>query len=162
MPSCLQAYANSKNVKIVGDMPIYVGAQSADVWAHQELFELDDSGAAVNVAGVPPDAFSETGQLWGNPLYDWPVWVISCNESQDGWLTWQLSCFLCIACCFLAVLGGQQYNCSTASKPSVSCKGLSCLTHMAEPPFQIGQLGVNIPMPMPMLELLFRVSQLLA
>lgn len=70
---CMQAYANSKNVKIVGDMPIYVGAQSADVWAHQELFELDDHGAAVNVAGVPPDAFSETGQLWGNPLYDWPV-----------------------------------------------------------------------------------------
>ena len=62
-------------LKIVGDMPIYVGAQSADVWAHQELFELDDTGAAVNVAGVPPDAFSETGQLWGNPLYDWPVWV---------------------------------------------------------------------------------------
>lgn len=82
----MQAYANSKDVKIVGDMPIYVGAQSADVWAHQELFELDDSGAAVNVAGVPPDAFSETGQLWGNPLYDWPVWVLSlCNEpTKDG------------------------------------------------------------------------------
>ena len=82
MPSHLQAYANSKKVKIVGDMPIYVGAQSADVWAHQELFELDDSGAAVNVAGVPPDAFSETGQLWGNPLYDWPVWVISGFEPK--------------------------------------------------------------------------------
>ena len=77
MPSRLQAYANSKDVKIVGDMPIYVGAQSADVWAHQELFELDDTGAAVNVAGVPPDAFSETGQLWGNPLYDWPVGMFS-------------------------------------------------------------------------------------
>lgn len=70
-------------MKIVGDMPIYVGAQSADVWAHQELFELDDSGAAVNVAGVPPDAFSETGQLWGNPLYDWPVWVSPCLEPSQ-------------------------------------------------------------------------------
>lgn len=81
---CLQAYANSKNVKIVGDMPIYVGAQSADVWAHQELFELDDSGAAVNVAGVPPDAFSETGQLWGNPLYDWPVRLTACLEPSQN------------------------------------------------------------------------------
>ncbi len=60
-------------VKIVGDMPIYVGGQSADVWAHQELFELTPSGAAANISGVPPDAFSETGQLWGSPLYDWPV-----------------------------------------------------------------------------------------
>ena len=105
MPSRLQAYANSKDVKIVGDMPIYVGAQSADVWAHQELFELDDSGAAVNVAGVPPDAFSETGQLWGNPLYDWPVGMLtpllslnfSCLLPQDAWLIWQLLCFVCIA-----------------------------------------------------------------
>lgn len=71
---CLQAYANSKHVKIVGDMPIYVGGQSADVWAHQELFELSPSGAPANVSGVPPDAFSETGQLWGSPLYDWKVW----------------------------------------------------------------------------------------
>ncbi|KAL3141911.1 4-alpha-glucanotransferase dpe1, chloroplastic/amyloplastic [Trebouxia sp. C0010 RCD-2024] len=78
----VKAYANSKNVKIVGDMPIYVGAQSADVWAHQELFELDDSGAAVNVAGVPPDAFSETGQLWGNPLYDWPA------HEREGYRWW--------------------------------------------------------------------------
>ena len=69
----MQAYANSKKVKIVGDMPIYVGGQSADVWAHQELFELTPSGAPANVSGVPPDAFSETGQLWGSPLYDWPV-----------------------------------------------------------------------------------------
>ena len=69
----MQAYANSKNVKIVGDMPIYVGGQSADVWAHQELFELSPTGAPANVSGVPPDAFSETGQLWGSPLYDWKV-----------------------------------------------------------------------------------------
>lgn len=57
----------------MGDMPIYVGGQSADVWANQELFELGKDGAPLNVSGVPPDAFSETGQLWGSPLYDWKV-----------------------------------------------------------------------------------------
>jgi hypothetical protein len=66
-----QAYANSKGVKIVGDIPIYVGGQSADVWAYQRLFELDAAGQPIMVSGVPPDAFSETGQLWGSPLYDW-------------------------------------------------------------------------------------------
>ncbi len=69
----LQAYANTKGVRIMGDMPIYVGGQSADVWANQELFELGKDGAPLNVSGVPPDAFSETGQLWGSPLYDWKV-----------------------------------------------------------------------------------------
>ena len=54
-------------------MPIYVGGQSADVWAYQDLFELSETGAPINVSGVPPDAFSETGQLWGSPLYDWQV-----------------------------------------------------------------------------------------
>ena len=57
----------------MGDMPIYVGGQSADVWAYQDLFELSKDGAPLNVSGVPPDAFSETGQLWGSPLYDWQV-----------------------------------------------------------------------------------------
>ncbi len=69
----VQAYANSKGVSIVGDIPIYVGAQSADVWANQRLFELTDSGAPALVSGVPPDAFSETGQLWGSPLFNWAV-----------------------------------------------------------------------------------------
>lgn len=67
----VKAYANDHAVKIVGDMPIYVGGQSADVWAHQELFELTETSAPAMVSGVPPDAFSETGQLWGSPLYDW-------------------------------------------------------------------------------------------
>lgn len=70
---CMQAYANSKAIKVVGDMPIYVGGQSADVWAYQDLFELSESGAPATVSGVPPDAFSDTGQLWGSPLYDWQV-----------------------------------------------------------------------------------------
>ena len=69
----LQAYANSKGVKIVGDIPIYVGGQSADVWAYQALFELGKGSQPLMVSGVPPDAFSDTGQLWGSPLYDWKV-----------------------------------------------------------------------------------------
>jgi len=94
----MQAYANSKKVKIVGDMPIYVGGQSADVWAHQELFELTPSGAPANVSGVPPDAFSETGQLWGSPLYDWPVRAAT-TLVPSNWIYLQLTqsdCELCL------------------------------------------------------------------
>lgn len=69
----LKAYANERGIRIVGDMPIFVAHQSADVWAHPELFDLDEAGRSTTVAGVPPDYFSETGQLWGNPLYRWPV-----------------------------------------------------------------------------------------
>eukprot|EP00195_Chlamydomonas_chlamydogama_P015568 CAMPEP_0202902880 /NCGR_PEP_ID=MMETSP1392-20130828/18588_1 /ASSEMBLY_ACC=CAM_ASM_000868 /TAXON_ID=225041 /ORGANISM="Chlamydomonas chlamydogama, Strain SAG 11-48b" /LENGTH=555 /DNA_ID=CAMNT_0049589739 /DNA_START=130 /DNA_END=1794 /DNA_ORIENTATION=- len=67
----VRAYANSKGIKIIGDMPIYVGGHSADVWSNQKLFELGPTGAPANVSGVPPDAFSATGQLWGSPLYKW-------------------------------------------------------------------------------------------
>ena len=68
----LKAYANDKNIQIVGDVPIYVAYNSADVWAHRSVFQLDPkTGEPINVAGVPPDYFSATGQLWGNPLYDW-------------------------------------------------------------------------------------------
>lgn len=67
----LKAYANQEGVEIIGDMPIYVSADSSDTWAHPELFYFDESNQPVAVAGCPPDAFSETGQLWGNPLYDW-------------------------------------------------------------------------------------------
>ena len=67
----LKGYANQRGVRIVGDVPIFVAYHSADVWAHQELFQLDSSGKRTVVAGVPPDYFSETGQLWGNPLYRW-------------------------------------------------------------------------------------------
>ncbi|KAJ9509665.1 hypothetical protein QJQ45_011343 [Haematococcus lacustris] len=67
----LRAYANGKRIKIIGDMPIYVGGHSSDVWANQRLFELSATGFPENVSGVPPDAFSETGQLWGSPLYKW-------------------------------------------------------------------------------------------
>ena len=69
--SKLKLYANERGVRIIGDVPIFVAYQSADVWAHQDLFELDEDGDPIVVAGVPPDYFSATGQLWGNPLYRW-------------------------------------------------------------------------------------------
>ncbi len=69
--SALKEYANAKGIEIVGDIPIYVALDSADTWAHTELFQLDETCTPVGVAGCPPDAFSETGQLWGNPLYRW-------------------------------------------------------------------------------------------
>ncbi len=67
----LKKYANKKGVQIIGDAPIYVSADSADVWAHPSLFQLDGGNLPTAVAGCPPDAFSEDGQLWGNPLYRW-------------------------------------------------------------------------------------------
>jgi 4-alpha-glucanotransferase len=67
----LKTYANSNNVQIFGDIPIFVAYDSADVWANQRLFQLDDQGQATAIAGVPPDYFSATGQRWGNPLYRW-------------------------------------------------------------------------------------------
>lgn len=66
-------YCNNKGIKIIGDMPIYVTYQSVEVWTHPELFKLDKSGDQLFQAGVPPDYFSITGQLWGNPVYNWPV-----------------------------------------------------------------------------------------
>lgn len=69
--TALKAYANSQGVKIIGDIPIYVAMDSADTWAHPELFQLDAENVPLAVAGCPPDGFSATGQLWGNPLYRW-------------------------------------------------------------------------------------------
>ncbi len=69
--TALKTYANKKGVRIIGDIPIFVAADSVDVWAHRRFFRLDAQGQPLVVAGVPPDYFSETGQLWGNPLYDW-------------------------------------------------------------------------------------------
>lgn len=67
----LKGYANQKGIMIVGDIPIYVALDSADTWAGKELFRLDHEGKPTAVAGCPPDGFSATGQLWGNPLYNW-------------------------------------------------------------------------------------------
>jgi len=78
----LKAYANSLGVQIIGDIPIFVAHDSADVWSHQDLFALRPDGRAEVVAGVPPDYFSATGQLWGNPLYRWDV------MAKDGYQWW--------------------------------------------------------------------------
>ncbi len=67
----LKAYANSKGIRIIGDIPLYVSLDSVDVWANQEIFLLDGNSKPTKVGGVPPDYFSETGQLWGNPVFDW-------------------------------------------------------------------------------------------
>lgn len=69
----LKAYCDELGLRLIGDIPIYVAHDSADVWAHPELFLLDESGDPTVVAGVPPDYFSKTGQLWGNPIYNWDV-----------------------------------------------------------------------------------------
>ena len=67
----LKKYANDKQVKIIGDLPFYVSLDSADAWSHPEVFQMDKELVPEVVAGCPPDAFSATGQLWGNPIYDW-------------------------------------------------------------------------------------------
>lgn len=69
--SALKTYANAKGIRIIGDIPIYVALDSADVWTNHTLFQLNEDRKPVNVAGCPPDAFSDWGQKWGNPLYDW-------------------------------------------------------------------------------------------
>lgn len=78
----LRSYANSQGIAVIGDIPIFVGYDSADVWSHRELFLLDAKGKPTAVAGVPPDYFSVTGQLWGNPLYNWEV------LEQQGFAWW--------------------------------------------------------------------------
>ncbi|MDF2590749.1 MAG: 4-alpha-glucanotransferase [Clostridia bacterium] len=69
----LKSYANNKGIKIVGDLPIFISNDSSDAWARRELFEIDEIGNPIKVAGVPPDLFSATGQYWGNPHYRWDV-----------------------------------------------------------------------------------------
>jgi len=69
--AALKAYANKNEIKIVGDIPIYVAFDSADTWSNPELFQFDENILPIGVAGCPPDGFSPTGQLWGNPLYNW-------------------------------------------------------------------------------------------
>ena len=77
----LRDYAHKKGIGIIGDMPIYVAMDSADVWAEPESFQLDEENKPVEVSGVPPDYFSEEGQLWGNPLYNWDAM----KEDGYGW-----------------------------------------------------------------------------
>ncbi|MBI4706738.1 MAG: 4-alpha-glucanotransferase [Candidatus Omnitrophica bacterium] len=79
----LRQYAHDRHIKIIGDIPIFVAYNSLDVWSHPELFQLDDKGRPIVVAGVPPDYFSQTGQLWGNPLYRWDVMA---EDGYDWWV----------------------------------------------------------------------------
>lgn len=78
----LKKYANDQGVRIIGDIPIYVAFDSADAWANPQLFQFDDECNPIGVAGCPPDAFSATGQLWGNPLYDWDY------HKETGYAWW--------------------------------------------------------------------------
>ena len=80
--NALRTYAHARGLKIMGDAPIFVAYDSADVWANPGLFYLDENGLPTLVAGVPPDYFSPTGQLWGNPLYNWEV------HAQSGYAWW--------------------------------------------------------------------------
>ena len=80
----LKACANSRGVKIVGDIPIFAAYDSADVWADPQLFQLDGSLNPRAVAGVPPDYFTADGQLWGNPLYDWEKMKVRRISLVDG------------------------------------------------------------------------------
>lgn len=78
----LKAYANKKGISIIGDIPIFIAFDSADAWSHSELFLMDDEARPTVVAGVPPDYFSPTGQLWGNPLYRWDA------HEKSGYAWW--------------------------------------------------------------------------
>ncbi len=78
----VKAYANAAKIRIIGDLPIFVSLDSADAWSRQELFLLDEDGFPAKVAGVPPDYFSPTGQLWGNPVYRWQT------HQKDGFAWW--------------------------------------------------------------------------
>jgi 4-alpha-glucanotransferase len=80
--SDLKAHCSRNNIRIMGDVPIYVALDSAEVWANRDLFELDETGRPKVVSGVPPDYFSATGQLWGNPIYRWEV------HAETGYAWW--------------------------------------------------------------------------
>jgi 4-alpha-glucanotransferase len=78
----LKKYCNERGIRFIGDMPIFIALDSAEVWSHPEMFYLNDNGEPTVVAGVPPDYFCKTGQLWGNPLYRWDV------MAKDGYAWW--------------------------------------------------------------------------
>ena len=79
----LKEYANNRGIQLIGDLPFYVALDSVDVWANRELFLLEEDGTPKGVAGAPPDAFSENGQKWGSPVYNWS------RMEEDGFAWWQ-------------------------------------------------------------------------
>lgn len=80
----IKTYCNERNISIIGDLPIYVSYDSSDVWANKEIFAIDENGTATGIAGVPPDAFSADGQLWGMPVFKWDVLK---ERNYDWWIT---------------------------------------------------------------------------
>ena len=88
--SRLKAYANRQGIRIIGDIPIYVAMDSADAWANPSLFQLDENNRPLAVAGCPPDGFSATGQLWGNPLYNWEYHR---NTGYSWWISRLAHCY---------------------------------------------------------------------
>lgn len=86
----LKSYANEKGIRIIGDLPIYVAFDSSDAWANPRLFQFDKENIPTAVAGCPPDAFSETGQLWGNPLYRWEYHR---ETGYDWWIGRMAHCY---------------------------------------------------------------------
>ena len=92
----LKAYANEKGIRIIGDIPIYVAFDSADTWANPVLFQFDEDNQPKAVAGCPPDAFSATGQLWGNPLYRWDY------HKSTGYAWWLYVWLTCLNCTILS------------------------------------------------------------
>ena len=109
----LKKYANENGIKIIGDIPIYVAGDSADVWANPKQFLLDEDCNPIEVAGCPPDAFSEDGQLWGNPLYNWE------NMKKDGYSWWKKRIeHLCNMCDVIRIdhfRGFESYYCIPAN-----------------------------------------------
>jgi 4-alpha-glucanotransferase len=89
--NALKRYCNDRGIQIIGDLPIFIAHDSADVWANPELFDLDDQGSPCTVAGVPPDYFSATGQLWGTPLYRWDEMA----RREYRWWIDRIRCMLC-------------------------------------------------------------------
>src|SRR5690606_23211410 len=88
--SRLRSYANEKGIAIIGDVPIFLALDSADVWCNQSMFKLNADGTPAVVSGVPPDYFSKTGQLWGNPIYDWEAM----RADGFGWWTARIAAAL--------------------------------------------------------------------
>lgn len=88
--NALKSYANEKGIRLIGDIPIYVAMDSADTWAHPELFQLDETHTPSAVAGCPPDGFSADGQLWGNPLYRWEYHR---DTGYEWWISRLSYCF---------------------------------------------------------------------
>ena len=84
------SYANENGIEIIGDIPIYVAFDSADTWSAPEMFRFNDALEPIDVAGCPPDGFSQTGQLWGNPLYDWEYHK---KTGYDWWIRRIEHCF---------------------------------------------------------------------